>query len=190
MLALALISLPFGASALEVRADENAEPVVHIFTAEHVSFEYDPGDVVSQQTLRGAHGEVDQLLIQFVDPQSGERKNDAFVAIQHYASAPNLDGVSDAREAIAQNFIAQLNQRLEQRLHPSKMTDRLDQLSDVEGYQARIDAKDGAQYLRFFVTGDATDGYVLIVEQRALDDRDAQRAIERLLNSISLGDRG
>src|SRR5699024_10537846 len=54
MLALALISLPFGASALEVRADENAEPVVHIFTVEHVSFEYDPGDVVSQQTLRGA----------------------------------------------------------------------------------------------------------------------------------------
>lgn len=189
MLALAMISLPLSASALDVRVDENAEPIVKIFQGENVSFEYDDGDVISQQTIRGNNGDVDQLLIQFVDPESGERINDAFVALQFYAQAPALEGVNDAQEAIAQNFVAQLSRSLGHRVHTSKVSDELPNVGRVEGHQARIDSKDGARYIRFFVTP-TSNGHALILEQRALDDRDAQKAVERLLESLSFGAKG
>jgi len=189
MLALAMISLPLSASALEVRVDENAAPVVKVFQGKNASFEYDDGDVISQQTIRGKNGDVDQLLIQFVDPQSGERINHAFVALQFYRQAPAVEGVDDAQEAIAQNFIAQLSRSLGQRVHTSKVSDELPNVGRVEGYQAQIDSKDGAHYVRFFVTSTA-NGHALILEQRDLNDKDAQKAVERLLESLSFGGKG
>lgn len=186
MLALAMISLPLSASALDVRVDENEAPSVKIFNADGVSFEYDDGDVISQQTIRGENGDVDQLLIHFVDPQSGERQRDAFVGIQLYSTAPVFEGASDEKDAIAQNLLEQLSKNLGERVKASKLSDELAEIGAIEGYQARLSGKDEDHYLRFFVTETAT-GYALVLEQRELEDKEAQRAVERLLNTLSFG---
>lgn len=184
---MALISLPLSASALEVRVDEDAEPTVHVFKGEGLSFEYEDGDVVSHQTIRGNNETVEQTLVHFVDPEGGERTRDAFVSVQLYENAPTVEGVDDALEAVAQNFINALNKSLDRDLQFQQLNVEFGKIGSVSGYQALLEDVTPQRYISFFVTV-VDDGYALVLAQREANDEESVKGVEKILNTLSFED--
>lgn len=184
MLAAALISLPLSASALEVRVDEDAEPTVLVYDGEGFSFEYEDGDVVSHQTIRGKNGAVGQTFVHFVDPEGGERKTDAFLSVQLYEKAPTVEGVDDESDAVAQNLIQALNQRLGKELQFQQMNVEFAKIGSVTGYQALLQDKENARYISFFVVP-VDEGFALVLAQRDAEDEESTKSVEKILETLS-----
>lgn len=184
MLAAALISLPLSASALEVRVEEDAEPTVQIYEGDGLSFEYQDGDVVSHQTIRGQNGAVGQTFVHFVDAESGERKNDAFLSVQLYENAPAVEGVDDELDAVAKNLVNALNKSLGKDLQFQQMNVELANVGNVTGYQALLQDEITARYISFFVVA-VDDRFALVLAQSDVDDRESVETIEKLLSTLS-----
>lgn len=187
MLAAALISLPLSASALEVRVDEDAEPTVQVYEGEGFSFEYQDGDVVSNQTIRGKNGTVGQTFVHFVDPEGGERKRDAFLSVQLYENAPTVEGVDDELDAVAQNLVNALNHRLGKELQFQQMNVELGKIGSVTGHQALLKDETISRYISFFVVP-VGDGFALVLAQRDVDDEESTKSVEKILETLSFED--